>query len=205
MKHVKLFEELINEIGDASRKPFKWKLPPEYSDVYYNSPEDFMKAFKKDREDDYGYTMYQFTTDKGTNYEVEFNFEIYQERFGDTPQLQVEIDFYTSDKQGKRNLTQDMTHKNEIFPVMATVVDIVVDWINQWDKVFYMRRIDITPKREDDAADYGVDPVDSRRGKLYLHFIKKQLKRLKNKKGKYMVKVHNDFFKIEPSWYAEDE
>ena len=204
MKHVRLFEELINEIGDASHKPYKWRLDRPYSDVYYNSPEDFMKAFKKDRENDYGYTMYQFTTDKGTNYEVEFNFEIYQATFQHIPQLQVEIDFYTSDKQGKRNLTQDMTNKNEIFPVMATVVDIVVSWINQWDKQFYMRRIEIIPKREDEG-DYGIDPVDSRRGKLYLHYIKKQLKRLKNKKGKYQVRVYNDFFKIEPSWYAEDK
>ena len=25
MKHLKLFEELINEIGDAGAKPYKWK------------------------------------------------------------------------------------------------------------------------------------------------------------------------------------
>ena len=205
MKHVKLFEDLINEIGDAGHKPFKWKLESPYSEVYYNSPEDFMKAFKKDNENDYGYTMYSFKTGKGTNYEVEMNFETYQQTFADTQQLQVEIDFYTSDKQGKRNLTQDMTNKNEIFPVMATVVDICISWINQWDKLFYMRKIEIVPKKEDDAGDYGEDPVDSRRGKLYLHYIKKQIKRLKNKKGKYMVKVHNDYFKIEPTWYAEDE
>ena len=204
MKHVKLFEELINEIGDASHKPFKWKLVPPYNKAYYNSPEDFMKAFKKDDETDYGYTMYSFTTDKGTNYEVELNFQIYQATFQSIPQLQVEIDFYTSDKQGKRNLTQDVTNKNEIFPVMSTVIDCCISWINQWDKVFYMRRIDITPKKEDGGADYGEDPVDSRRGKLYLHFIKKQIKRLKNKKGKYNVKVHNDLFKIEPNWYPED-
>ena len=201
MKHIRLFEELINEIGDASRKPFKWKLAPEYSDVYYNSPEDFMEAFKKDREDDYGYTMYEFTTDKGTNYEVELNFEIYQERFEDAPQLQVTIDFYVT-KGKDRGLNQEMTNKHEIFPVMSTVIDIVVSWVNQWDKQFYMRRIDIVPKVEDDDLDYG-DPVDSRRGKLYLHFIKKQLKRLKNKKGKYKVRVYNDLFKIEPTWYPE--
>ena len=128
MKHIRLFEELINEIGDASRKPFKWKLAPEYSDVYYNSPEQFMKAFKKDNNNDYGYTMYQFTTDKGTNYEVELSWETYQERFEDAPQLQVEIDFYVTE--GKdRGLDQQMTNKHEIFPVMATVVDIVVSWV----------------------------------------------------------------------------
>lgn len=202
MKHVKLFEDLINEIGDASHKPYKWKLAPEYSGVYYNSPEDFMKAFKKDNDNDYGYTMYQFTTDKGTNYEVELNWETYQERFEDAPQLQVSIDFYVTE--GKdRGLDQKMTNMHEIFPVMSTVIDICVSWVNQWDKVFYLRRIDIEPKKEDDYADYG-DPVDSRRGKLYLHYIKKQLKRLKNKNGKYNVKVHNDLFKIEPNWYPED-
>lgn len=202
MKFVKLFEELINEIGDASHKPYKWKLAPEYSNVYYNSPEDFMKAFKKDNDNDYGYTMYQFTTDKGTNYEVELNYETYQERFEDAPQLNVQINFYVT-KGDNRGLDQQMTNNHEIFPVMSTVIDVVVSWVNQWDKVFYMRRIDVEPKKEDDDLDYG-DPVDSRRGKLYLHFIKKQIKRLKNKKGKYTVKVHNDLFKIEPSWYPED-
>ena len=34
MKHLKLFEELINEIGDASAKPYKWKwMDPRY-DTY---------------------------------------------------------------------------------------------------------------------------------------------------------------------------
>ena len=199
MKYIRLFEEQINEIGDASLKPFKWKLSKPYSGFYYNSPQEFKKELDKKDLDD-GLTMYTFTTDKGTEYEVEIEYRVYSTN--EPIQLSVDVNFYTSDK-GQRNQEMELTGQHELFPVMATVTDICLHWVNLWDKHFYMRRIEIEPKREDE--DYGIDPTDSRRGRIYLQYIRKQLSRLKNPNGKYLVKVHNDFFKIEPSWYPEQD
>ena len=198
MKHIRLFEELINEIGDASHKPFKWKLSKPYSGYYYNTPQEFLKAVNKGIDD--GLTMYQFTTDKGTQYEVEIEFQLYPSE--DPFQLQVEINFWTSNK-GDRNKEMELTNKHELFSVMATVTDICLHWVNLWDKHFYMKGIHIEPKREED--DYGIDPTDSRRGRIYLQYIRKQLSRLKNPHGKYKVDVYNDYFKIEPRWYPEEQ
>ena len=98
MKHVKLFEELINEIGDASAKPYKHKLQLKNPTREYH----------------------EFETDLGTNYEVTFEF---QEDFSKEGEWTVVEISYGTIKDGNLNNVV-VTNKGEMFRVMATVVDM---------------------------------------------------------------------------------
>ena len=193
MKYIRLFEELINEIGDASHKPFKWKQ------TEGPTPQKFKK--QTDRLQRHGLgemSIYEFTTRKGTKYSVQIEYEYHPK----TDYLKAEVNFYTYNK-GKLDTDQSVTNLGETFPVMATVTDICISWINLWDKHFYIDRIEIVPKQEEE--DDSLDATSSRRGKLYSRYIKQQLKRTDNPSGEYNSRVFNDFFLIQPRWYKEDQ
>lgn len=98
MKYLKLFEELINEIGDASAKPYKHKL----------------QLKNKFRE------YHEFETDLGTPYEVTFEFSEDFSKQGEW--TNVEISFGTLMYGSLNNVV--VTNKGELFRVMATIVDM---------------------------------------------------------------------------------
>lgn len=98
MKHVKLFEELINEIGDASAKPYKHKLQQK-------------NHFRE---------YHEFETDLGTSYEVTFEFSEDFSKEGEW--TNVEISFGTVEDGDLNNVI--VTNKGELFRVMATIVDM---------------------------------------------------------------------------------
>ena len=98
MKHLKLFEELINEIGDASAKPYKYKLQQK----------------NKFRE------YYDFETDLDTKYEVTFDF--YEDMSKEGEWTVVNISFGIIEDGYLNNVV--VTNEGDIFRVMATIVDI---------------------------------------------------------------------------------
>ena len=98
MKHIKLFEEVINEIGDASAKPYKHKL---------QQKNDFRE-------------YHEFETDLGTPYEVTFEFSEDFSKEGEW--TNVEISFGTLMYGNLNNVV--VTNKGELFRVMATIVDM---------------------------------------------------------------------------------
>lgn len=114
MKHLKLFEELINEIGDAGAKPYKWKWM------------------------DGRFTSYaQFKTDSGLTYKV--NTEI-DDRRDFNHGLVLEIEYGIENKTSK-SYTVDyevVTNRGELFRVMATVVDIVKAFMKKYPEVEYI-------------------------------------------------------------------
>ena len=173
----------LNEIGDASSKVFNYKKIQPGIDA---------KSFKEitdedDRIDDIETeNVYEFETDLGTKYVV--NFEV--EHDSDSKELNVEIDFTTIG-----NLRMDPTNKGEQYAVMATLSDIIINWINEWDKYFYISMIWIEPKVEDsEEVEY---TVFSKRGRLYKVYLDKQISRL-NKN--YEVQQKPNAFKIVPKF-----
>jgi hypothetical protein len=98
MKHVKLFEELINEIGDASAKPYKHKL---------QQKNDFRE-------------YHEFETDLGTPYEVTFDFD--EDMTKKEEWTVVDISFGTIEDGNLNNVV--VTNRGEMFRVMATIVDM---------------------------------------------------------------------------------
>tara|TARA_B100001093_G_scaffold341800_1_gene326572 strand:- start:578 stop:1045 length:468 start_codon:yes stop_codon:yes gene_type:complete len=140
MKHLKLFEELINEIGDASAKPYKWK----WMDPRYDS-----------------YSL--FTTDSGLEYQVMTSLDALN---ADGEILSVEYGVKFVTKKGSKSIDYKLiTNRGELFRVMATVVDIIQEFIKKNPGVEY---IEFEGSKNKDG--------DQRRNKLYMQYIKKHLK-----------------------------
>ena len=77
MKHLRLFEEHINEIGDASAKPFKVKGPSPKQVV-----RDMLKAQENRTDNPIDWlnpdrvVKWSFSGDKGTDYEMEISWTV---------------------------------------------------------------------------------------------------------------------------------
>ena len=136
MKHLKLFEELINEIGDAGAKPYKWRRMDRRYDTYYI-----------------------FTTDSGLEYQV-------MTELGSGETLTVEYGVEVTTKQGNKSIDYELvTNRGELFRIMATVVDIVQEFMKKNPEVKYI-------EFEGSKNKAG----DQRRNKLYMQYVKKHLK-----------------------------
>jgi hypothetical protein len=171
----------LNEIGDASSKIFSYKKVG-----YGIDPKPFKQITDKNKDGIDTENQFEFKTDLGTKYIVEFEAEYdpdYQE-------LGVEINFYAD---GDQKMIP--TNKGEQYSVMATISDIMVNWINEWDKYFYISQVWIEPKVEDDEKEEM--SVFSQRGRLYKIYLDKQISRL-NKS--YKVEQKPDAFKMVPTF-----
>jgi len=120
--------------------------------------------------DDTGYTKYTFRTKKGTEYKV----DMLQD---DTV---LEIAFITKDG-------FNLTNKNEVYPVMATVVDIIKEHIKQNPEI---RIISFNPIKKNNN--------DNSRERLYLAYINKLLPNSKISKSddnEILIKLNEDNLK----------
>jgi len=173
----------LNEIGDASSKVFSYKKIKYGIDA---------KSFKEITDEDDRVdgieteNIYEFETDLGTKYVVNFQIEYNP----DYQELDVEIDFTTIG-----NLRMDPTNKGEQYAVMATISDIMINWINEWDKYFYISQVWIEPKVEEDEKEEM--SVFSQRGRLYKVYLDKQLSRLDKN---YEVEQKPNAFKMVPKF-----
>jgi hypothetical protein len=104
--------------------------------------------------------------------------------------LDVEVNFSTIG-----NLRMDPTNKGEQYAVMATISDIMINWINEWDKYFYISQVWIEPKVEEDEKEEM--SVFSQRGRLYKVYLDKQLSRLDKN---YEVEQKPNAFKMVPKF-----
>ena len=170
----------LNEIGDASSKVFSWRKTKGMD------PKPFKEITDENVDGIQAENIYEFETDLGTEYVVNFETEYdpdYQE-------LDVEVNFSTIG-----NLRMDPTNKGEQYAVMATISDIMINWINEWDKYFYISMIWIEPKVEEDEKEEM--SVFSQRGRLYKVYLDKQLSRLDKN---YEVEQKPNAFKMVPKF-----
>ena len=109
MKHLKLFEELINEIGDAGAKPYKWRRMDRRYDTYYI-----------------------FTTDSGLEYQVMTEFGSGEDR--NTLLIEYGVEVIT--KQGNKSVDYELvTNRGEMFRIMSTIVDIVQEFMKKHPEI----------------------------------------------------------------------
>ena len=175
----------LNEIGDASSKVFSWRKTKGMD------PKPFKEITDENVDGIQAENIYEFETDLGTEYVVNFETEYdpdYQE-------LDVEINFTTLTKRGNIDTEMTSTNKGEQYAVMATISDIMVNWINEWDKYFHISQVWIEPKVEEDEKEEM--SVFSQRGRLYKIYLDKQLSRL-NKS--YEVEQKPNAFKMVPKF-----
>jgi hypothetical protein len=192
----------INEIGDAGIKIRPWKFDGAKSD--YRSAEQF-KLYLQSTDNDGGeYTgesWYRFTTEQGTDYEVQIEYIWMDDPKYSTGFIyQASVDFYAGDEyDGRMDKSMSMTNKGEVFEVMATVTDIVISWLNEWGKVFYIDLLIIEPKIEESERGMmhspGFKAAMTKRGRLYQAYIEKQISKLDTK---YTVNDRKGRFEITP-------
>lgn len=199
MKYIKTYQNFLteaklNEIGDASAKPFKVKGP---------SPKQVVKDMLKmngDRTHDDGWlsedqkATWEFDGDKGQSYTIEISWNTKKKspvpmRFIKNKKaykrwvFSMNIGFYAkvepytgddfhidlSDIQKERT-----TNLGEQYRILATVVDTAIPVINEAAKEYTIDTIYIIPKADDGEP----ESMDNRRGRLYLAYIKKQIKKI---------------------------
>jgi hypothetical protein len=193
-----LLEQELNEIGEGSN-PFPWKRTGSASvdRVWMTSISNLDKGeMTPGKWDKLPEITYEFKSDKAT-YIVKIVGEFTRythisfgsKRPGRTPQdydmaIGVAFDVVGSEKEA-------ITNFGEQFRVVSTVTDIiesVVKEINEWAWV-KLQEIHIAPKMED--AEEGVEITQSKRGRLYLEYIKKQGYRLP---GDWTADIQKDRF-----------
>jgi hypothetical protein len=142
----------VNEVGESSAQPYKHKLNTE---KYYE-------------------VEYTFTTDSGLDYIVQF----------DLDDDMADVVFLTKQsfdiaRSGGKNVFLQTFSKGELFKVMATITNIVKEFLEKYTDI---KTLVISPTKEDDT--------DNRRAKLYSAFIKKNIDSKKysfEENGKEMI------------------
>jgi len=114
-KKKNTLSNILNEIGDASLKPYEWTVKKSSSpswDLGMEKP--FIEA------------EYKFTTDKGVKYKAGFSEE-------------EEHGFFHFAFYPEGGGIKDIVNKGEVFRVMSTIVDIFKDFIEkeEWSEIYY--------------------------------------------------------------------
>lgn len=209
MKRIPLFEEymMINEIGEGTT-PFKWRRTGEKPVAWVTA---MSNVDKNDGQQNYNLPTlsYEFSSDKAT-YIVKvggyFGKNIYIPAFlkpGAKKPADFHIKFAVSfDIVGSEK--EQITNFGEQFRVISTVSDIIINEVMkelqdyEWFKV---KEIHLAPKLED--GEEGKPIAQTKRGRLYLEYIKKQGKRLK---GNWTAYIDKDEFVIKDgTWSGSDK
>ena len=138
-----ILNESLNEIGDLSQAPYKWKTFPKPEGS--NDP----------------YSYYDFSTDNGTKYQVIFN----REEFGKT--VNYDMSFVAKGKDGKGFSADALTGDNEPLKIMSTIVDITREQIKKAGDVEFITFEPTKGKTGEEGA------KENTRSKLYKIIIKK--------------------------------
>jgi len=217
MKHVQLFEDWsdsqhLNEIGEGV-VPFAWrktglgKVDSWMAEMSTYDTSSSIRWYEFEQP-----LTFEFKSDKAT-YTVkivgEFKYNSYPVfgRKPDAPKqhkfdvvIGVAFDVVNSKiETGK----EELTNFGEQFKVVSTVTAIVEDVMKQLQEIQWIKvqEIHIAPKLED--ADEGKPIAQTKRGRLYLEYIKKQGQKLK---GDWTAEITNDMFVIKRGkWRGGDK
>ena len=142
-------DSILNEIGDLSQAPYKWKTFPKPEGS--NDP----------------YSYYDFSTNNGTKYQVIFN----REEFGKT--VNYDMSFVAKGKDGKGFSADALTGDNEPLKIMSTIVDITREQIKKAGDVEFITFEPTKGKTGEEGA------KGNTRSKLYKIIIKKNFPKAK--------------------------
>src|SRR5210317_325560 len=179
-KRAKALSLLLNEIGDASAKIYSYKA--------IDSPEELItkadKFFSTPRSDMYFYekVTYVFDTDKA-KYVVNFHPYLKKQtylNFSNDPNFEPGPPYKTTASIGFTtvgNPEEKETNLNEQFSVLSTITNIVLDFVERLNKAGGNIVSLQVPPKEDTGRD---SKIDSKRGKLYAAYIRKNLSKIPN-------------------------
>jgi hypothetical protein len=187
-------KDILSEVGEGSAKPFQLNRKGNFSPFF-----TALKLVAKD--DKWTKTnknfVYEIVSDK-TKYLIKFQCIAKKKNSmilvlpGQKPkqkpkekyEMEVSVGFNI-----KRAREEYETNLNEMYRLMATIIEAVKDFINGVDEEVKLNTIHIYPKA--DEGDAG--SVDSKRGRIYLSYIKKNISKLP---GKWTAYQHSDRIEI---------
>jgi hypothetical protein len=181
--------DILNEIGDASAKPFKWSvnrsidLVSKQFIVGIDNQKSYMNWLGPI---EFGYTAHSNKAQYDISMEamgrkrmvLQLPGKPKRKPAGPKYEMEVWISF-TVDS------SDEDTNMNEQYSVMATVIECVEDFVKKASKYFLIKEITINPKSDTsgDAA------LDSKRGRLYMVNVKRNISRLP---GKWTAYANSD-------------
>ena len=155
-KYLTFREFQLNEIGDASAKPFKWKqIYDQWGNRYYDA-----KSPKS-----------------GLTYEIWFSSDSDSEDIGGDHSLSFTLEendirkYLSEHPDFEGGAYSIVTNTGDMFGLMSTIVEIVIDFVKKYepDSIMFMGAVS-----KGESAD---SHVLTKRNKLYLAFIDKNLKK----------------------------
>ena len=191
-----LNEQKLFEIGEGSR-PFAWRRKGN------TKVDSWMGTMSMDKDPNSSHSwpqlaplMFEFKSDKATYYArisggYQRNITI---NFGRKPEAPKPADYnliivVSFDIDGRDDTP--LTNFGEQFRVLTTVTDIIDTTVKEIDEIKWvdLKEIRIMPKMED--SEEGVPITQSKRGRLYLEYIKKQGHRLP---GDWTAEIDKEMF-----------
>lgn len=201
MKEIELFEswKALNEIGEGGR-PFPWKrvgVTKLESWISTLSEEENQKAVSGKWEQ-LPSILYSFSSEKGTyrvtiagGWQKLLGLLLFRKPGAPDPPKFGLIIVVAFDIEGREGTP--ITNFGEQFRVLSTVTEIALQLVNEIDeyKWIELQEIRIAPKLEDEEE--GSPITQSKRGRLYLEYIKKQGRKLP---GNWTAEISGEMFHI---------
>jgi len=185
--------DILNEIGDASAKPFKWSvnrsidLTSKQFITRIDGQKSYMNLLGPIK---FGYTahsnkaQYDITMEAYGRKRMVLQLPGKPKRKYEGPQYEMEVWIsFTVDS------SDEDTNMNEQYSVMATVIQCVEDFVEKASKYFVIKQITINPK-SDTSSDA---QLDSKRGRLYMAYVKRNISKLP---GKWTAYANEDGIQI---------
>jgi hypothetical protein len=186
MRNLPLYEQWLNEIGDSSAKPFKWKVITPYKKFFADAIAQ-VEEMKKNNSSQSWLTL-----------EKNFEFEIYGEKATYVAVMLIDVgkvlqliwkpggskpatnrkkykmvcSFHFDVKGSKQEIN---TNLNEHFSLMASLTECALDFIKHASQEFKIEQVDINAKADDSDEEA---KLDSKRGRLYLAYIRGNIRKL---------------------------
>lgn len=187
---IKLID-ILNEIGEGV-KPFPFRVWGTYDTKYW---QDYLRNFNTDIDAltdpaERAWSIYKI--DKIIGYEFSSERENYYVSISgkgtaspDAVKNKRRWDITARIDFGTKEAGDDTTNLGEQFAVMSTVVECVLDFVKKMDadKDYQVTQMEFYPKREKGEE---VGPLGSKRGKMYMAYIQKQLPRFE---GQWKIKT----------------
>ena len=194
-------KDILNEIGEGV-KPFPFRLWGTYDVKYWQEYLRDFNARVDGLEDPNDRAWSSYKIDKNIGYEFDSEKEKYYVgisgkgtaeidpvKTGHRWNITARVDFGTKER------GDDTTNLGEQFAVMSTIVAITEKFIKdiEADKDYQVTQLEFYPKKEKSEDPYA-GPLGTKRGKLYMAYIQKQLSRLE---GQWKIKEGFDAIVIQ--------
>jgi hypothetical protein len=181
MKYIQTYESFLFEVGDSSAKRLPWKPDQSFASFFKNAVADGKKHSPS------GELSAQWYRLKDLVISIKSEKAEYIVKIGASVQGAFNLSF-----DGEADPTEDyqmlsavsfnvkgaeeeaFTNLNEQYSLMATLTDIIVEFLNTSRDYLKIQKLYIKPKSDGDDNPL----LDSRRGRLYLVYVKNNIKKL---------------------------